>query len=97
MTERLVRLQILQDKFQRKVNDYMRAYQIDGKSSQLRTAERNEFMAQTVADAIACNEYNVALCEVEHRVSIIPTNDPEMCVEAVRRLQEQVSERKYLR
>ena len=83
MTERLVRLRILQDKFQRKVNDYMRAYQIDGKSSQLRTAERNE--------------YNVALCEVEHRVSIIPTNDPEMCVEAVRRLQEQVSERKYLR
>ena len=97
MTERLVRLRILQDKFQRKVNDYMRAYQIDGKSSQLRTAERNEFMAQTVADAITCNEYNVALCEVEHRVSIIPTNDPEMCVEAVRRLQEQVSERKYLR
>lgn len=53
--------------------------------------------AKAVADAIACNEYNVALCEVEHRVSIIPTNDPEMCVEAVRRLQEQVSERKYLR
>lgn len=97
MTERLVRLRILQDKYQRKANDYMRAYQIDGREFQLRTAERNEFMAQTAADAIAFNAYNVALCEVEHRVSIIPTDDPEMCVEAVRRLQEQVSERKYLR
>lgn len=57
-----MRLLILHDKYQCKANDYMRAYQIDGQFFQPRTAERNEFMAQTVAD-----------------------------------LQEQVSERKYLR
>lgn len=97
MAERLVRLRILQDKYQRKADDYMRDYQIDGQASQLRTAERNDFMAQAMADAITCNEYHVALCEVEHRVSNIPTDDPEACVEAVRWLQEQVSEREYLR
>lgn len=97
MTERLVRLRILQDKYQRKADRYMHDYQIDGQAFQLRTAERNELMAQTVADAITCNEYNVALCEVEYRVSILPTDDPEACVQAVKRLQAQVSEREYLR
>lgn len=97
MSERIVKLRIMQDKYQRKADSYMHDYQIDGQAFQLRTAEHNEFMAQTVADAIACNEYNVALCEVEYRVSVIPTDDPEACVQAVKRLQAQVIEREYLR
>lgn len=97
MTERLVKLQILRDKYQRKADRYMHDYQIDGQAFQLRTAERNEFMADAMTAAITCNEYNVALCEVEYRVSIIPTDDPMECVKAVKRLQGQVIEREYLR
>lgn len=91
------KLRILQDKYQRKADRYWRDYQIDGQAFQLRTYERNLFMAETIASALEGERYNTALCEVEYRVSIIPTDDHEACVRAVKELQRQVSEREYLR
>jgi hypothetical protein len=85
-------LKKLRDKYQEKANQYFNDYQIDGMSSQLRTYERNQRLADAITDALNGSKTAEKYYDLKYRIYELDTEDTEQLIKRVKYLQKQIEE-----
>lgn len=77
-------LQKLRDKYQAKADSYWHDYQIDGQTSQLRSFERNERMADALTDALNGSKIKDRYYDLKSRIVYIDADDTENAIKALK-------------